>query len=314
MRIFRAAVPAALLLLCASHASAQVDFSGPWVKIGAEEFLGDAHIGEYVGLPINDAARLHADTWTAERWGIPEHQCEPHPITYAYIGPANLRITPEIESETMQSVAWHMTLQWMVPERTIWMDGRPHPPEWAPHTWMGFSTGKWDGDVLNITTTHIKEGWSRRNGLPLSDQTTMHERWIRHGNTLTIVTVVNDPVYLTEPLIRTHDWELNVGYSVGAYPCDISVEVPREPGFVSYHLPGQNPFLNELADRTRIPRETMRGGAETMRPEYMATLRKLAAAMPPAPQPAKSQTPAATTSQTPPATTSQRPAPARGQR
>ena len=31
--------------------------------------------------------------------------------------------------------------------RTIWMDGRPHPPEYAPHTFMGFSTGEWNGDT-----------------------------------------------------------------------------------------------------------------------------------------------------------------------
>jgi len=39
------------------------------------------------------------------------------------------------------------------------MDGRPHPPEYAAHTWQGFSTGKWDGDVLTVTTTHLKIGW-----------------------------------------------------------------------------------------------------------------------------------------------------------
>ena len=50
--------------------------------------------------------------------------------------------------------------------RTIWMDGRPHPPEYAPHTFMGFSTGEWNGDILTITTTHIKAGYFRRSGMP----------------------------------------------------------------------------------------------------------------------------------------------------
>ena len=35
-------------------------------------------------------------------------------------------------------------------ERIIWLDGRPHPPEAAPHTWMGFSTGEWQGNVLKV--------------------------------------------------------------------------------------------------------------------------------------------------------------------
>ncbi len=52
---------------------------------------------------------------------------------------------------------------------TIYMDGRPHPSENAPHTWQGFSTGEWEGDMLKVTTTHLKEGWIRRNGLPRSE-------------------------------------------------------------------------------------------------------------------------------------------------
>ena len=53
-------------------------------------------------------------------------------------------------------------------ERIIWLDGREHPPAEAPHTWMGFSTGEWHGRVLKVRTTHIKQGWHRRNGLPMS--------------------------------------------------------------------------------------------------------------------------------------------------
>ena len=67
------------------------------------------------------------------------------------------------------------------------MDGRPHPPEWAPHTWQGFSTGTWDGDILTVTTTHLKIGWIRRNGIPRSDRATLTEHWIRHDDRLTLV-------------------------------------------------------------------------------------------------------------------------------
>ena len=83
------------------------------------------------------------------------------------------------------------------------MDGRPHPPDYAPHTWMGFSTGKWDGDTLTVYTTHIKQGWYRRNGVPSSDIITLTDHFIRHGNFLTHVSVVTDPIYLTEPLIKS---------------------------------------------------------------------------------------------------------------
>ena len=45
----------------------------------------------------------------------------------------------------------------------------------------GGSTGKWEGDMLTITTTHLKMGWIRRNGIPRSDKATVTEHLVRHG-------------------------------------------------------------------------------------------------------------------------------------
>jgi hypothetical protein len=265
----------AVLLLCAPGAEAQTDLSGHWVKPNHEEHASEAYIGDYSGLPVNEAARVKADTWNPERWGMPEHQCEPHPSTYAPVGPANMRIWPEVNPQTQDVVAWHVVMHWMEMHRTIWMDGRPHPPEWAPHTWMGFSTGRWEGDQLVVTTTHIKAGWVRRNGLPHSDKAVMREHWVRTGDVLTLISVVQDPIYLTEPLIRTLSWEFNAGYQVGSYPCDISVEVDHPEGHVPFNLPGKNPYLEEYATMHKLPLEAVRGGAETTRPEYAEKLRQL---------------------------------------
>jgi hypothetical protein len=163
----------------------------------------------------------------------------------------------------------------MNPERMIYMDGRPHPSENAPHTWQGFSTGEWDGDMLKVVTTHMKEGWVRRNGLPRSDRATLIEYFIRHGEYFTLVTDVHDPVYLTEPLIRTSNWIMDPGQRLrGAY-CIPTVEVPHPEGYVAHHLPGKNPWLTEFASRWGIPVEAVRGGAETMYPEYQAKLAKM---------------------------------------
>ena len=56
---------------------------------------------------------------------------------------------------------------------------------------MGFSTGHWDGNILTVYTTHIKQGWHRRNGIPSSDMITLTEHFIRHGDHLTHVSVVD---------------------------------------------------------------------------------------------------------------------------
>ncbi|HEX4596043.1 MAG TPA: MBL fold metallo-hydrolase, partial [Bryobacteraceae bacterium] len=163
--------------------------------------------------------------------------------------------------------------------RTIWMDGRPHPPAYAAHTWMGFSTGKWDGNILTVTTTHIKQGWIRRNGLPESDQATLTEHFIRHGDHLTHVSIVTDPVYLTEPLIKSQDFVLNVNAAGNwLYPCEYVEEVAGRPrGAVPSYLPGENPFVHEYADKYHLTVASALGGAETMYPEYRSKLSRAVA-------------------------------------
>ena len=57
--------------------------------------------------------------------------------------------------------------------------------------------------MLTITTTHLKAYYIRRNGIPASDKRTATEHWVRHGDILTVVTMIHDPVFLTEKLVRS---------------------------------------------------------------------------------------------------------------
>jgi hypothetical protein len=49
--------------------------------------------------------------------------------------------------------------------------------------------------------------------------------------------------------------------------------VARKPGTVPHYLPGTNPFLKEVTNLYNIPMEAVRGGAETMYPEYRKKLK-----------------------------------------
>ena len=156
------------------------------------------------------------------------------------------------------------------------MDGRPHPPEYAPHTFMGFSTGEWNGDILTITTTHIKPGYFRRSGVPASDRTTVVEHWMRHGNVLSQVTIATDPVYLTEPYIRSQEFVLmERGNTNWLYNCEYVMEVPRDKNHVPHYLPGKNPWMGEFEAEARdaaaracaaAPRRCCPGGSPARQP------------------------------------------------
>ena len=275
---------AALLLAGAASVSAfaqGIDLAGEWAPVFHEdqpERGPGPDIGDYLGIPLTDAARLRADTWDASLLTLPEHQCKPHPSDYGMRGPANTRWSKEVDRDTQQTIAWHTHISWQAPERTIWMDGRPHPPEYAAHTWQGFSTGKWEGDMLTITTTHLKNGWIRRNGVPRSEKAVVTEHIFRHGDHLTWMVMISDPVYLTETFVRTTDFNLALQQNIAPYPCESVVEVDRPLGLVPHHLPGTNTFLSEFAVKQKLPMEATRGGAETMYPEYRTKLASMAAA------------------------------------
>ena len=269
-----------LASLAALPSLAQTVLAGEWTPIRHEDQAERGpgpELGDYLGLPVNDAARFFADSWDASRLTVMEHQCRVHISPYIYRGPLHLRIWEEKDQDTQQVVALKHYISTYEQTRTIWMDGRPHPSENAPHTFMGFATGQWIGDTLRVTTTHIKQGWIRRNGLPESDQATMVDYFILHGNGLTHVSIIHDPIYLTEPLVKSEEFqrdEKELGNWL--WPCEPVEEILDRPkGDIPHFLPGENPYLDEFFTKWKIPKEAARGGAETMYPEYRKRMQAL---------------------------------------
>jgi glyoxylase-like metal-dependent hydrolase (beta-lactamase superfamily II) len=274
LKVTRSGIAAAwlLVLLGAAPAFAQINFVGEWAGRYHEDQpdrVPGEEPGDFSGVPLNEAARLFGDSWDVARHSVLEHQCAPYTLPYMFFGPNQFRIWQEHDPDTQELVAIRMHLGTYQQERTIWMDGRPHPPDYAPHTFMGFSTGVWNGDILTITTTHIKAGYYRRTGIPASDRITVVEHWMRHGNVLSQVTIATDPVYLTEPYIRSQEFVLmERGNTNWLYNCEYVMEVPKDKNEVPHYLPGQNPWIGEFSAKHAMPEAGVRGGAETLLPEW----------------------------------------------
>jgi len=258
------------------------DFSGSWRpnQLVTESQTAAGDLADFGGIPLNDAARLYALSWPASRQTVKQHQCMGYVTPYFWYAPGNYRIWEERDPFTQRLTAWRFYGQIAQGDRTVYMDGRPHPPAYAPHTFSGFSTGEYQGNTLTVTTTHLKRGWIKANGIPQSDAATVVEHFIRHGDMITILSVIDDPVYLSEPLSKA-SMVVRMAKDPDAwlYPCDDSEQIfGRKNDVVPNHLFGQNPYAREFADRRKIPLLAALGGAETMYPELGNALRDATAA------------------------------------
>jgi hypothetical protein len=198
-----------------------------------------------------------------------------------------MRLWEDRDPVTFKLIAIHEFISNYEQSRTIWMDGRPHPSEYAPHTFMGFSTGVWEGNMLTVTTTHVKQGWHRRENIPASDEVTVIEHFVRQGSTLSHVSITEDPIYLAEPLIKSEDFNLiaDPNNFNPFYPCEPADEGEFERGAVPSYFQGENPYVSQYAAEHNLPQAVTLGGPETMYPEYQEKMKGLPVAVYPAPTP-----------------------------
>jgi hypothetical protein len=92
--------------------------------------------------------------------------------------------------------------EWAHSYRIIWTDGRELPKDADPQ-WMGYSVGKWDGDVFVVRSTGFDERtWLDHFGNPVSDDMTLEERYHRlDRDTLELQMTINAPKAYTKPWV-----------------------------------------------------------------------------------------------------------------
>ena len=261
------------------RSAAPPDIAGEWVLEGNEDrgAVGSVQPSpdDYLGIPFNDAGRQRSDTTAESLWGMAQFQCRPHSAPHQWRGLGGARILSELDPLGRNVRAYHIQF-WRSLDRPIYMDGRPHPPAWAPHSWSGFSTGEWVGNTLVVQTTHLKDGFLRRGGPQTSDMLTMTEFFTRHDDMLAIVQVTDDPLYMDEPFVQSTTYLYDPTTRVNAESCNAGTFAESggvNPHFVPHHLPGREPFISEwLPSEDWIPFDAIRGGVKTIYPEYRATL------------------------------------------
>ncbi len=142
------------------------------------------------------------------------------------VGVPNLMFYAVADTITVQRDRVVMKVDWMDSERTIFLDGRQHPP--ASQTFMhGHSVGHWEEDTLVADTANFKEhplGLST-SGLPGSTKKHVTERFRlgQGGKVLMYSGVVEDPVYLTRPVEWSGQWQYRPNMPHSNEKCDLTV-------------------------------------------------------------------------------------------
>ena len=201
-----------------SSAEQMPDLRGGLVPIFEPEdrsyrFAGP-ELGDFSGLPLNEAGLAKAREYTADTQYLPQNQCKPHSPPYIMRSALRWEILQEPERVILNMESFEQI-------RTVYLDGREHPLPDAPRSPMGHSIGHWEGQTLAVDTTHFEAGYIRRNGAPHSDQARLVERFTRDGEFLLIMITLEDPVYLQEPFTRVIAHRYVPGLEIRPYPCEV---------------------------------------------------------------------------------------------
>lgn len=104
--------------------------------------------------------------------------------------------------------------------RQIFTDGREVDPNAKP-TWMGYSTGRWEGDAFVVETTGFNGmPWLDQLGQPSTDRLHVTERFMRTAfGHMSIEVTIDDPGAYTAPWSATQVVHLRPGWEPVEFIC-----------------------------------------------------------------------------------------------
>ena len=186
----------------AAKVSAPMDLTGYWVAFVTEDWrfrLITPLKGDYQAVPMTPEARKVADAWDPAADEAAGNQCKAYGVAAIMRVAARFHITWQDENTLrIDSDAGMQT-------RLFHFNSPPAPP--GERTWQGYSTAQWEKPAsLKVTTTKLRAGYLRKNGVPYSENAAVTEYFDiapipGGGEVLLATTIVDDPQYLLQPFI-----------------------------------------------------------------------------------------------------------------
>ena len=138
-------------------------------------------------------------------------------IVLTNIFPLEIQINEDEETVVIRS-------EFLDDQRIVYMDGRQHPAEGDERTFAGHSIGWWEGETLVVDTNNFADHRSPyQNGVPSGAQKHVVERYRlnENGRRILVDFVLEDPEYLTEPLIHSRELIYAPQMEISRFDCDL---------------------------------------------------------------------------------------------
>ena len=201
-------------------ATAAIDMTGYWVSVVTEDWMFRMVTppkGQYLGVPLNAAARRVADAWDPAKDEAAGEQCRSYGAAAVMRVPGKLHITWDNDTTLkIETEAGEQTRLFHFGSNDAESPAQKAAQSSTP-SWQGYSIAEWEqaavgrgeprnGD-LKVITTKLRPGYLRKNGVPYSENAIVTEWYDRHndasGNWLVVSTEVKDPQYLSVPFITS---------------------------------------------------------------------------------------------------------------
>ena len=192
-----------------AKAAAPIDLTGYWVSVVTEDWryrMVTPAKGDYQGVPMTPEARKIADAWDPTKEEASGDLCK------SYGAPSILRVPGRLHITWQDDQTLRADTDAGKQTRTFHF-GAWQPTAGAPHTIQGDSIAAWEGGgrgatdgTMKVTTTNLKAGFLRKNGVPYSENTTVTEYYelitMPDGTPLLVATIsTSDPTYLRQPFV-----------------------------------------------------------------------------------------------------------------
>jgi len=197
-----------------ARAAAAVDLTGTWVSIISEDWkfrMVTPRKGDYDSVPGTVEAFRVANAWDPVRDEAAGEQCKGYGAVGVMRQPGYMRVSWQDDNT--------LKMELTAGTQTRLFHFSAGEPAGEP-TWQGYSSAQWENAItgrgeprkgdLKAVTTHMRSGYSRKNGVPYSANTVLTEYYHRmtapNGDPLlTIISELRDPQYYSETwVVSTH--------------------------------------------------------------------------------------------------------------